>query len=133
MGLEVVLADADNVFTRDRGLLVQVRRGRLTIPTLDRVEDVVRHLHATWNAPVGFVAVLEPTAETVSNEVRARQRQIVREADRADVRMALLVVGDGLHAKLSRTIARALMIATPRMKCVGDVDGAARWVATHRS
>lgn len=130
--LEVVLADTDNVFLRRGALLVQVRRGTLNLDTLDTIDRAVRRILLSWDGPAAFIAVLEPNAPTISSEVRDRQRRIVAQSMKLEhVRMALLVVGGGLNAGLSRSIARALLFRNPRCRVAQDLDDAARWVAGH--
>lgn len=130
--LDIVLSEDGNLFARQDRLLVQVRRGRITIEVLDRIGAEVRAMLASVRGPTGFVAVLEPTAETVSLAVRERQRLIVKATEtQGDVKMALVVVGDGIQASLSRSIARALLHRNHRLKVAHDVDGAAQWVSAH--
>ncbi|MFO0681906.1 MAG: hypothetical protein U0234_07645 [Sandaracinus sp.] len=131
--LEILLRDPGNVFARVDGVLIQVRCGAIGVALIDRISEEVQRLLRAWGErPSGFIAVLEPTAETVSLAVRERQRRIVRATEsQGDVKMAMVVVGDGVAAALSRSIARTIMIRHQKLKVVADVDEAARWVAPH--
>lgn len=130
--LEVVLSDRGNVFARKGQLLVQVRCGAISVELIDRVLAEVRLMLASTRGPCGFIAVLEPSAPTPSLAVRERQRQIVKASETiGDVKMALVVVGEGVQAMLTRTISRAILHQSKKHRVVDDVAEAARWVSPH--
>lgn len=131
---EAVLCDANHAIAVAVPLLVQVRRGPMTIRDLDEIERRVREVRARLSAGqrIGLVAVLEEGVPVASEEVRLRQRRLISAMiDGLDARIAAIVVGAGIGPMLHRTIARGVLFANPRVKIGHTAEEAAAWVAPH--
>jgi hypothetical protein len=116
-------------------LLVQVRRGAMTLAALNAIERRVREPRVRIVAPgarVALVAVLEEGAPVVRDEVREEQRRVIHGMfDGIDGQIAVIVVGDGLVSTLQRTVARGMAFTTRRTRVVKTPEEAAAWVAPH--
>lgn len=132
---ESLIVEPDHVLVAAPPLIVQVRRGTMSLDVLDRIERRAREARLRFTRSggrIGFVGVLEESAAVMSEEVRVRQRAVLEGAIAGlDTRIAVLVGGSGLTATLQRTLARGLLIADRRVSVVKAADGAAAWIAPH--
>lgn len=131
-GFEILVQDEGNVVARERNVVVQVRRGVITIPLLDRIESQVRLLRAATSGPVGAIAVVEEGASLASGEVRMRQAALVR-ALVADprTRMASVVLGQSVGTRAVRTVMRVLLMGAPHLHTAASIEDGAAWLAQH--
>jgi len=132
---EELYRDADHTMAVAVPLLIQVRRGAMTLGVLDLVErkiQEVRARSAAFGAHIGLVAVLEEGSPVLRDDVRVAQRRVVNGAlDGLDARMAVVVIGEGLGSVLQRTLARGVAFASPRVRIVKSTEAAASWIAPH--
>lgn len=133
--METVLVSADHVLTIAPPLLVQVRRGPMTLDVLELIEQQARTLRRRFAEPkrrVAFASILEEGAPVASNEVRARQRVLIETLmEGLDARIVVAVMGDGVSSMLQRSVARGLMFAHPRVRVAKSPEDAAAWIAPH--
>ena len=105
--LEVLVHDAASVVVLwRRTVLVQYRRGELTLDALQRIGASLRVIIAAGR-PLGALLVVEGGAPVPSESARARQRSLVQEIlKHPGLRMAPVVRGDDLMAGLNRSAGR---------------------------
>jgi hypothetical protein len=131
--IEILLADHDNVFARHDRLLIQVRRGVLTVDVIERIAiegNLTRARHS--GRPIALVSVVEASAVMTSAEVRARSRAVIRGfAEHRGTAIALVIEGEGAAPSIVRTMTRALLIGQPQLRTAPTVEGIALWVADH--
>ncbi|APR79335.1 Hypothetical protein A7982_04682 [Minicystis rosea] len=132
---EALYRDADHTLAAATPLLIQVRRGAMTLEALTIIDRRIRELRARTVGPgarVCVVAVLEEGAPVVRDDVRVAQRRVVHSLlEGVDARMAVVVVGDGIGSTLQRTVARGIAFANPRVRIVKAPEEAATWMAPH--
>lgn len=129
--MRVLHADADNVFVSEGRLVVQVRRGTMTHPTLDAVEKHITTGAATKDI-AGFLVVIEDSASVPEADVRKRQQVTVRRTlIDGGVYVAVVMLATGVRASILRAISRTMAIGFSRTATFSDIDTAARWLAPH--
>jgi hypothetical protein len=132
---EQLFLDADHAVVFANPVVVQVRRGPMTLASLEKIDRAMRDARARHLAPgarTAAIAVLEEGAPVMGDDVRARQRKAVEgQLEGVDARLAVMVVGDGVGAMMQRTVARGVLFANARVKAVKTAAEAAAWVAPH--
>ena len=125
---EVFVSTPDNFLASYKSVLLQVRRGPLTLPVLDRIESIVRSLRAREGGGA-FIGVLEETADVASGEVRGRQMALFKELLRHPRSFAATVVpNETAKGSLLRTLMRMIAFANPRLGIFGTSIEAGRWL-----
>ncbi|MGE0786362.1 MAG: hypothetical protein AB7S26_11785 [Sandaracinaceae bacterium] len=115
---------------RHANFLVQVRRGELTSRVLDRISEETERLGVGLTRGA-FVGVVEESAEMPSRALRERQRRLISDwMERTDSRLAAVILGDTVGAKLIRTVSR-LLVDHPGVRVVGSVAEGRRWIEGH--
>lgn len=123
--------DSGDLFVASyKSILLQVRRGPLTMPVLDHLESIIR-LARTRNHHKGgaLVGVLEETAELTGGEVRARQAVLFRELLSYERSFAATVVPhDAAKGALLRTFMRMVAFGNPSLGIFANPLEAGRWL-----
>lgn len=124
-----VFVDTDDYFLAAYGsLLLQVRRGPLTLSLLDRVESIVLSVRARQGGGA-FIGVLEDTAEVASGPVRERQTVLFKELLKHERSWAVtLIPGTGARSALLRTTMRIIAFSNPRLAIVNRSADAGQWL-----
>ena len=114
-----------------KAVMLQVRRGPLTLSMLDKIESFVRSVRAREGGGA-YVGVLEETAEVASGPVRQRQTALYKELLTHERSWAVTIVAAaGPRAALLRTMMRVVAFANPRLAIVDRPIDAGRWLETH--
>ncbi len=132
--METILVSDDHAIAVASPLLVQVRRGVMTVESLAQIERRVREVRARFTAGrrVGMVSLLEPNAAVASNEVRVRQRALIEAMmEGLDARVVVAVMGDGVSSMLQRSVVRGLLFANPRVRVAKSPEDGGAWLAPH--
>jgi hypothetical protein len=131
--LEILFADRDNVVARRDRLLVQYRRGPLTLEVIDRIGTDASLLRAGLaGRKTALLAVVAEGAPSNPPEVRERLRELIRSfAEHPGTRIALVIEGDGMSALAMRTITRGVLLGQPRLRAGRTVVEVAPWLAEH--
>ena len=133
MALEVLFRDAGNaVGLLDGRVLVQVRWGEITRPAVEAIGAAAQRCIAPL-APdewIGALLVQEPGAGVPDSETREAQRNVIRPvvAGRKNARLAGVVMGDDLSARLRLTMVRMLTVGDDRFRHFSTVDDAITWL-----
>lgn len=128
----ILLDIGGNVLARTGGAIVQVRSGALTSEVFSALTTTVRRLMSREHGALGLLSLIEPSAEVVAEELRARQKEFVsRVLERPDVRMAVVNVGDDVAASMKRTMARMLVRPHERLRACKDIAEACAYVGPH--
>jgi hypothetical protein len=107
--IEVVLDDGSSRVAVSGNIIVQVRTGRLTVATLDRMITIWRERLVPLNVPVFGLFVIGPEAETPPATTHAHQRKLIAEVHEGGaMRSALVVEGRGIFVKLRRELLRSM-------------------------
>jgi len=131
-GADILLNVGGNVLAMLPNVLVQVRRGALTLQDFGAVVSHARRLASTTKGNLAFIAVVEPMAEAPTSEVRARQKEFIAQmVERLDVRMGVVILGNDIGATMRRTMARVLVPGHGRLRVVATVPEACGFVASH--
>jgi hypothetical protein len=126
--------DADHALVFAAPLVVQVRRGGMTLPVLAQMDRRVREIRAAMapGARVGAAVVIEAGAAVTDDHTRAEQRRVVNALiDGVDARLAIAVLGEGISSMLQRTVARGILFANKRVRVAASPEDAAAWIAPH--
>ena len=68
----------------------------------------------------------------MDEDVRGTQRRTINAMfEKADVRIAVVVVGEGLVSTLQRTVARGVALTSRRARIVKWPEEASAWIAPH--
>ena len=128
----ILLNVGGNVLATLPSVLVQVRRGAMTLQDYGALVAHARRLVGTTKGNMAFIAVIEPEAESPSPEVRARQKEFIGQVvERLDVRMGVVILGNDISATMRRTMARVLVPGHGRLRVVATVPEACGFVAAH--
>ncbi len=128
----ILLNVGGNVLATLPNVLIQVRRGALTLQDFGAVVSHARRLVSTTKGNMAFIAVIEPEAEAPSAEVRARQKEFIAlMVERIDVRMGVVILGNDIGATMRRTMARVLVPGHGRLRVVATIPEACGFVASH--
>jgi hypothetical protein len=131
--LKILFADADNVVAHRDRLLVQYRRGALTVEVIERIATEGSLLRAGFTGQTtALLAVVAQGAPTNPPDVRERSLEVIRGfAGHPGTRIGIAVEGDDLAAIAMRTVTRGLFLGRPGMRARGTVDELAPWIAEH--
>lgn len=128
--VEIIASDADNTIAWMANVFVQVRTGRMTVDAVQRLESTARLLRVRTTGPVGAIAVLESSAEVVSNEVRDAQREaVIRLMQDPRTFMTAVIAGAGVKATLLRSVTRFVAPKMPRLHSALNLFHATEWLA----
>ncbi len=127
--LEIVLDDDGNTAAVWRGtVFLQTRRGPLDARVFEKGETFFQ-LALEKGAPAGLLSVVEAGAPMVTQDLRTLQRTSVdRLGAYVRARVAAVFLGDDLTASLSRSSARLLGVANPRIQRFQLVPPAVSWI-----
>lgn len=127
---ELLLADEEIAFASFRNLLIQVRRGELTLDRFRRITTAVSGKRVEFRGVGGYVGVLEEGAPVVRGDVRAEQSVFFKRFS-SDPRhfFGVVVEGDGVLVHLQRTIMRGLLLANPQARVGSSVREIAPFLA----
>lgn len=129
-GAEIFIDDGDHFVASYRSVLLQIRRGAMTLPVLEQMESLLRILRARQRGKEGaLLAVLEESAELSSGPVRARQTALIRELLGHERSWAATIVAGGTaKSALLRTFMRLLALGHPRAGVFGNPREAGAWL-----
>ena len=129
-GAEIFIDDGDHFVASYKSVLLQIRRGAMTMPVLDQMESLLRILRARQRGKEGaLLAVLEESAELSSGAVRTRQMSLIRELLTHERSWAATVVAEGTaKGSLLRTFMRLLALGHPRVGVFGSPRDAGAWL-----
>ncbi|CAN5742617.1 hypothetical protein BH11MYX4_BH11MYX4_02620 [soil metagenome] len=127
---EIFLDDGDNFVASYKNVVVQVRRGSMTLAGVEQVASILRLARARGRRQDGaLIAVLEDSAELSTGAVRARQMALIRELLAHDRSWAATVVAEGTaKAALLRTFMRLLALGQTHAAVFGTALDAGRWL-----
>lgn len=130
---EVFIDDGDIFVASYKNVILQIRRGAMTLAALEQMESLVRLLRARQRGRDGaLIAVLEESAELPTGVVRTRQMAIVRELLAHERSWAATVVADGtVKSALLRTFMRLLALGHPRVGVFATALDAGTWLEKH--
>lgn len=128
--VEIIATDADNTIARMSNVFAQVRTGRITIEDVKRLQNASLPMRLRTTGLVGFISVLESSAEVVSTEVRDVQREAITSLlEDPRTYMTSVIAGDGVEATLLRSVTRFVAPKMPRVHSAKTVPDAAEWLA----
>lgn len=128
----ILLNVGGNVLATLPNVLVQVRRGALTLQDYGALVSHARRLVSITKGNMAFIAIIEPEAESPAAEVRARQKEFIGQmVERIDVRMGVVILGNDIGATMRRTMARVLVPGHGRLRVVATIPEACGFVASH--
>lgn len=127
--LTVMQQDAEGIFALwRRKLLVQVRRGKLTVAAMKQLE-VALDRHGAPQDLQGILSVVEPGAQLLTEEARVYQKAMMeRFMRRPDIRMAAVVLGDDVVAGLMRSSGRLIQVGNQRIQKFSQMAPALGWL-----
>ena len=121
-GVEIVYDDGRNAIVRKDSVFVYVRRGAMSMESIELLTATWRSVRRTSTGEVGGLFVLEPSAPLAPPDVRARQRELLREMIRdGRVRGVVVIEGEGVEATAKRSVARLLSIGWRNLQIVSDL------------
>jgi len=128
--LQVHHQDEHNVVASWRNVFVQLRRGRLTGPDVERFTHLALALRERIPGAAGAFLLVEQSAVVPEEDARVLQRNFIRRlASDTKMHVASVIEGDGVQTMLKRTVARTLIVANPRVKIFATVDPAVAYLA----
>ncbi len=120
-----------NVLLVHGNVLIHVRTGEMTSAVLGAFERQLTRLAKRYQR-AGYVGVIEPSAGVPARHVRLEQKALIEtQLSRIDARLAVVIIGDGVGAKLSRAVARVLVPHRGAVCVVGTVREACVFLDTH--
>ncbi|AKU99651.1 hypothetical protein AKJ09_06315 [Labilithrix luteola] len=128
--VETFIDNGDLFVASYKSVLLQVRRGPLTMQALDHLESII-HLARTRNQHKGgaYLGVLEESAELTGGDVRARQTVLFRKMLSYDRSYAATVVlTSATKGALLRTFMRMVAFGNPQLGIFGNALEAGRWL-----
>ena len=132
MAAIILLNVGGNVLATLPNVLVQVRRGALTLQDYSALASHARRLVGATKGNMAFIAIVETEAESPTAEVRARQKEFIGQmVERVDARMGVVILGNDIGATMRRTMARVLVPGHGRLRVVATVPEACGFVAAH--
>ncbi|MEW5850979.1 MAG: hypothetical protein AB2A00_19490 [Myxococcota bacterium] len=128
--VEQLWSDSGNTVVRWRSVMVQVRRGALSMEGVEGIGRAAQAARAAMSGKMGALLILETTAEVPTPDVRDRQRDVLKSL-MADERLHIssAVLGEGIAASMRRTVVRAIITGNPRVKVFSSVDDAVKHLA----
>ena len=113
-----------------RSIVLQVRRGALTLATLESAASVLRGATVSGR-PLGALLVVEAGAPLPGGDVREVQRVLLRDLGAHEhVRVAPVILGDDVTAALQRSAGRLVAVGNPRVQRFETIPSAAGWLAS---
>jgi hypothetical protein len=131
----MLISNADHGIALVGNVLVQVRRGPLTLELLESVAGWGRAARLKQGGSLGLLGVIEEQAAMTTAPVRSKQNEIARSllVD-PRTRVAIVYVGDGAVAMMKRTIGRLIAGSiTGQRRVFDDIPPAIAWMAAELS
>jgi hypothetical protein len=127
---EIFIDDGDNFVASYKSVILQVRRGAMTLPVVEQMGSLLRLLRARQRSQAGaLLAVLEESAELPTAAVRTRQVALLRELLTHERSWAATVVAEGTaKGALLRTFMRLLALGHPRVGVFATGPEAGAWL-----
>jgi hypothetical protein len=127
--LTVLQHDAEGIFALwRRKILIQVRRGKLTVPAMQALEAALDR-HGASQELLAIFSVVEPGAQLLTEEARAHQKAMMeRFMCRPEIRMAAVVLGDDVVANLMRSSGRLILVGNQRIQKFSQLAPALGWL-----
>jgi hypothetical protein len=138
MTVEERYRDAGNaVGLVDGRVLVQLRWGEITVESVEAIGATAQRVLASLPADtrVGALLVQEPSAGVPDGAARDAQRRVLRglAAGASNLRVAGVVMGTDLGARLRLTMVRMLTVGDERFRHFNSLEDAVSWLGHEMS
>lgn len=129
--IQMYRKDQDNLVAHYRGVLLQIRNGKMTPEIVGSIVSIVQLLSAQFfNQNIAALMVIEDSAEVPDAATRAAQTQAFKAHFRTPrTFVAYCVIGSGPKAMLLRAFGRLLAAGQPRFNVFDDPKPAAKWIS----
>jgi hypothetical protein len=130
---ETLLLDDHHVLALSDKVIIHIRRGAVTHALLDRFETETRLLRArNRTQPIGVLMLQEPRSEVNAEDVRARQRTVIKWlGEESMIHVAVVIEGEDASSTMGRSVARGMLTGMPGFRVTGALAEATAWIGAH--